>query len=158
MPRAQEEAPSCLPPPLYVFPPRNKVSRTRYRKTYPFHSHHNNMQNTCPFMQGTRVWCPSSGRGPAPRKDEPQSFQNTRPHLAGGEGQRMCPQQKLTLALASTSCASPPCPQWFSLTKGAAPPRGPRPPCSSTGVQGCRLPGANAPGTGLPSRRSRVKQ
>lgn len=65
--------------PSYVFPPRNKVSRTRYRRTYPFHSHHNNMQNKCPFTQGTRVWCLSSGRGPAPRKDEPQSFQDTSP-------------------------------------------------------------------------------
>ena len=87
--RSQDKTPSSSspPPPLGKgFLPRNKVSRTLgYIKTCPLHfrpvSHHNKMQNKCPVTQQTRVWCPFLGRKPAPKKNEPQSYQNTGSHL-----------------------------------------------------------------------------
>lgn len=102
------------PPPCHlpscVFPPRNKVSRTGHRRTCPFHSHHNNMQNKCPFTQGTRVWCLSSGRGPAPGKMNPSHSRTRGPAWTAG-GPASMSTGEAALASACTSCTRPPCPR-----------------------------------------------
>lgn len=98
----------------------------------------------------------SSGRGPAPGKMTRHS--RTPGPTSRRGGLATVSTAEAALALASASCTSLPCPQRVSLTEGAASPGAPRPPEGSTGVQGHRLPGAEALDAGLPAGAARSRQ